>query len=378
MLSTLKFRGEVIFSAAAFAVLFLSLALTGCGGDEGSEVSLGRQATEPRPSNEVALPPPLPIETPVAVTESVETQIDEPEPPREVTYEEAEAAFLDRRYDEAVELFTVYAERRHSNPWGFYMLGLSAWKSGQPENAEAAFEAALELDPQHTKSWLNLSRVLLDAQRSEEALEKIDAALTLEPESGVAFRLKGRAYHQLGRLEEAIEAYHQAILSDDRDVWSMNNLGLILIEQERFSEALRPLARAVELQGEVGIFHNNLGVAMERTGHYRAAEQAYRTAFEVDESHQKAQVSLARVEGLEQDPSLEPIDLEVLAESFVEEVKGWREAIAFQVDIDTPVGEATIDAVRSDSVNVQNEQTDESGPPNAARPQGEVDGPEGR
>ncbi len=376
MLKELKFRGEVIFSAAAFTILFLSLAMMGCGGDDGTEVAVGRQGAEARRSTEVALPPPLPIETPV--TESVETQVSEPEPPREVTYEEAEAAFLDRRYDEAVELFRLYTERRDSNPWGFYMLGLSAWKSGQPENAEAAFEAALELDPQHTKSWLNLSRVLLDTQRPEEALEKIDEALTLDPESGVALRLKGRAYHQLGRLEEAIEAYHQAILSDDRDVWSMNNLGLILIEQESFSEALRPLARAVELQGEVAIFHNNLGVALERTGHYRAAEEAYRTAFEVDESHQKAQVSLTRVEGLEEDPGLEPIDLGVLAESFVEEVKGWREAVAFQVEVDTPVGEAIIEAVRSDSASVQDGQTGESGPPEVERPKSESGWSKGR
>lgn len=376
MLKELKFRGEVIFSTTAFAILLLSLALMGCGGDEGKETVV-RQPVEPRASSELSLPPPPPIETPVAVTEPVETQVGEPEP-REVTYEEAEAAFLDRRYEEAVELFTRYTQRRPSNAWGFYMLGLSEWKSGEPENAEAAFEAALELDPQHTKSWLNLSRVLLDTQRPEEALEKIDATLTLDPESGVALRLKGRAYHQLGRLEEAIEVYHQAIVSDDRDVWSMNNLGLILIEQERFSEALGPLARAVELQGEVAIFHNNLGVALERTGHYRAAEEAYRTAFEVDASHQKAQVSLTRVEGLEEDPGLEPIDLGVLAESFVEEVKGWREAIAFQIEVDTPVGEAIIESIQSDSASVPSGQTDETGPPNSGRPQGESEGPEGR
>ncbi len=375
MLRELKFRGEVIFSAAALAVLLLSLAVIGCGGDGGQEAVVERGATESRVATEVSLPPP--IETPVTVMEPIEVAtVEEPEP-KEVTYEEAEAAFLDRRYGEAVELFTRYTERRPNNPWGFYMLGLSAWKSNEPESAETAFEAALELDPQHVKSWLNFARVLLDTDRPEEALEKIDEALILDSQSGVAFRLKGRAYHQLGRLEDAIDAYRQAILIDDRDVWSMNNFGLILIEQERFVDALRPLARAVELEGEVAIFQNNLGIALERTGHYRAAAEAYRTAFAFDESHGKAQANLARVDGLEEKSDLEPVDLGALARSFVEEVEGWREAIALQVTIDEVVGDTLIENSPGDSVSVPGARSDETGPPNIEPPEKTTSSPKG-
>ncbi len=375
MLRELKFRGEVIFSAAALAVLLLSLAVIGCGGDGGQEAVVERGATESQVATEVSLPPP--IETPVTVMEPIEVAtVEEPEP-KEVTYEEAEAAFLDRRYDEAVELFTHYTERRPNNPWGFYMLGLSAWKSNEPESAETAFEAALELDPQHVKSWLNFARVLLDTDRPEEALDKIDEALILDSQSGVAFRLKGRAYHQLGRLEDAIDAYRQAILIDDRDVWSMNNFGLILIEQERFMDALRPLARAVELEGEVAIFQNNLGIALERTGHYRAAAEAYRTAFAFDESHGKAQANLARVDGLEEKSDLEPVDLGALARSFVEEVEGWREAIALQVTIDEVVGDTLIENSPGDSVSVPGARSDETGPPNIEPPEKTTSSPKG-
>lgn len=367
MLRELKFRGEVIFSAAAFALLLLSLAVMGCGGDGGQEAVVERGATESGAATEVSLPPP--IEPPVAVMEPIEVATVEESEPKEVTYEEAEAAFLDRRYDEAVELFTRYTERRPSNPWGFYMLGLSAWKSNEPESAETAFEAALELDPQHVKSWLNFARVLLDTDRPEEALDKIDEALILDSQSGVALRLKGRAYHQLGRLEDAIDAYRQAILIDDRDVWSMNNFGLILIEQERFMDALRPLARAAELEGEVAIFQNNLGIALERTGHYRAAAEAYRTAFAFDESHEKAQGNLARVDGLEEKSDLDPVDLGALARSFVEEVEGWREAIALQVTIEEVVADTVIEKSSADSVSVQGAQGDETGPPTVEPPE---------
>jgi tetratricopeptide (TPR) repeat protein len=328
----LEYRGEVVWSLAALALLFLLPLFVGCGGDEGTGASAKVQSTRERTTQ---LPPQvtLPPEQPAVATreeQTLEPVVVEPEPPRQVTYGEAESVFLERRYDEATDLFVRYTELRSENPWGFYMLGLSAWKSDQHGLAEDAFQSALELDPYHVKSWINLARVLLDQERSEEALEMIDEALAIEPESSVGLRLQGRAYHQLGRLDEAIDSYRQSILIDNSDGWSMNNMGLILIEQERFEEALMPLARAVELEPEIPIFHNNLGVALERTGHYRAAEDAFRSVLTLDETYLKAEVSLARIEGVEEDPYTLPVDIAELARSFIDEVEGWREAVAYR------------------------------------------------
>jgi tetratricopeptide (TPR) repeat protein len=252
----------------------------------------------------------------------------EPEIPVEVSYEESERAFLDGRYADAVDLFTRYTDRRSTNPWGFYMLGLSAWKAADTDAAERAFDRALELDPKHVKSWLNLARVRLDTGRPEEALQAIDEALAIDSESNVALRLQGRAYHNLGQIEEAIDSYRRAILRDAGDAWSMNNMGLILIEQGRFDEALPPLARAVDLQEGRAIFLNNLGIALENTGHFRAAEEAYKAAVAVDGTHEKAFANLARVEVVEEDPGTDPVDLGELAQTFIDEVEGWREAVA--------------------------------------------------
>ncbi len=333
MLSTIRFRAEVIWSTAAVATLAFLLALAGCGGDNGGRASAGRQVSGDEAPTATVTQPQLPLEIKTAWQESEPTQesiAGVPEPPREVTYEEAESAFMEKRYSEAVDLFTLYSERRPENPWGHYMLGLSAWKAGDYDGAELAFERALELDPDHVKSWLNLARVQLDTGRPEEALAKIEGALSIDPGYSVALRLQGRARHQLGQAEEAIDSYRQAILIDDRDAWSMNNMGLILIEQERFVEALPPLARAVELRDGVAIFRNNLGMALERTGHFSSAREAYKSAIAVDGSHQKAYANLGRVESLEDDPTLEPVDFGELAQAFVDEVEGWREAVAYK------------------------------------------------
>lgn len=251
----------------------------------------------------------------------------EAEPGREVTYEEAEAAYHEGRYDDAEDLFMRYAERKERNPWGHYMLGLSAWKAGDTATATAAFEQAIALDPNHVKSYLNLGRVLLEANRTEEALSAIEAALAIDPRSVDGLRLEGRAFHQMGRVEEAIAAYRRAIRSDDTDAWSMNNLALVLIEQGRFEDALAPLARAVEIRGDVALFHNNLGMALEHTGHIRAAEDAYRMASELDGLYEHAADNLERVELVVEDAGVSPVDLAALANAFRERLASWNETV---------------------------------------------------
>jgi len=67
--------------------------------------------------------------------------------------------------------------RKPDNVWGFYMLGLSAWKTGDRDAAVRAFTQALEKDSTHVKSRLNLSRVLIEQGRAQEALPYVEGVV---------------------------------------------------------------------------------------------------------------------------------------------------------------------------------------------------------
>src|SRR3989475_9620091 len=175
-----------------------------------------------------------------------------------VTVEIADSAYRDHRYDDATALFQTYTDSRPTNPWGFYMLGLSAWKAGDRVQAESAFVQALSLDSTHVKSHLNLSRVLLESGQPDSALVHIEAAIALDSTSSEPLRLQGRAFEAQGKTDDAIVAYQRAIVKNDSDTWAMNNLGALYIRLDRFEAAIGPLARANEIADKVATFHNNL------------------------------------------------------------------------------------------------------------------------
>jgi predicted Zn-dependent protease len=215
-----------------------------------------------------------------------------------VRYDDAEKTFRAGDYKTARAQFDRYVATKPDNPWGHYMLGLSAWKSGELDKAEKAFDRALQLDSTETKFWLGSARVLLDRKREHEALERVEKALTIDSTSSDGLRLLARAKAQLGETEAAIEVYRKALVKDDRDVWAMNNLGVLYLDQGQPEQALGPLSRAVELKPTAPVFRNNLGMALERTGHFGAARDTYQAAVAADSGYARATRNLERLSAM--------------------------------------------------------------------------------
>ncbi len=313
-------------TTARYPLLALTALIPFAAGCDSSDQSRKTSTSGATPTVSASSPIPAGSEAPVVVAP--------------VSYEVAESAFGDGRYPEAAELFTAYTGTHPDNPWGHYMLGMSAWKTGEHDKAVNAFDQALQLDPNHRKSLFNSSRVLLDARRPKEALERIEKTLALEPMSNEGLRLLGRARYELGNVDEAIQAYRRAISIDERDVWSMNNLGLIYIQQDRSGKAIPPLARAVELRSNAPVFQNNLATALERSGFPTAAAQAYEAALTADSTYGKASIGLARVTGGGQAAETTPVDLVALSSEFQATIETWRGTAAVIDSVAEPVAVA--------------------------------------
>lgn len=298
-------RGPVVITVTAVSILAIAIACVARG---------DKKIDTPVSSTPPAVAPKLAVAGEVADSQSV---------PQIVTFAEAKSAYDKRHYREATESFDNYVQTHPNNAFGLYMLGLSAWKSGDLARSRDAFERSLGLDSTNVKTLLNLGRVLLDQGKPTDALERINTAVALDSGSAEVQRMMARVQVALGQRDSAEASYRIALSIDPTDSWSMNNLGLLLIDQGRYDEALAPLARAVELRPDAPAFANNLGVALERTGHPSAAAEAYRAALAADSTYHKASRSLARVEAITDDSST--VDVSALAAAYKQQLETERQ-----------------------------------------------------
>ena len=303
--SSRSFRFPVILMAAIVSTVSAAYSFAACGDRNPDQA----RASEPVGSTSSSTVP---------VSNGSTGSTEKP-----VTFEMADSAYRDRRYDDATVLFKTYTESRPGNAWGFYMLGLSAWKSGDRQQAESAFVQSLTIDSTHVKSHLNLSRVLLESGQPDSALVHIEAAIALDSTSSEPLRLQGRAFEVQGKTDDAIVAYQRAIVKNDSDTWAMNNLGTLYFQLQRFEDAIGPLARANEIEDNVATFHNNLGMALELTGRFEQSVEQYRAALAIEGTYGKAVSNLQRVELVKQDPSVTPADLSERSKQFQDQISKW-------------------------------------------------------
>jgi tetratricopeptide (TPR) repeat protein len=96
---------------------------------------------------------------------------------------------------------------------GWYAVGVEIEES-DPEQARAAYERALAIDPQHAPAHVNLGCLAHEAGRLAEAERHYRAALAARPDDATAAFDLGVVLEDLGRLAEACAAYAQALAVD--------------------------------------------------------------------------------------------------------------------------------------------------------------------
>ena len=284
-------------------LLMAAFAAVGCTKRDTTKATESPDSAQAKPVAAVSELPPLAGTDEEGFVKDTTTKIKGP-----ASFADGEAAYKAKNYADAATIFEDYTAQKPGNAWGHFMLGLSTWKAGDLDKSQKAFETALSIDPDHLKSLVNLSRVLIEKKQYDEAINALMKAGDIEPNSTDVYRLLGRAYHAQGKTDDAVDAYTRAIELDDQDAWSMNNLGLVLLEKKRAEEALTFFAKAAELKKDVAVFHNNLGMALEHTGRFGAAATAYGNAVTADPAYDKAKQNLARVEAVKKGPE-EPFDV---------------------------------------------------------------------
>ena len=158
----------------------------------------------------------------------------------------AEAFAYAEEYEKALDIYIVLLSLNpNDHAWNNRGTMLSAL--GRKEEALAAFEKALEINPGLASAWAGIGAQLSQLGKYEDALQAFEEALLLNFDHGYVWEKKGIALYNLGKYEDALQAFEEALLLNPNAVESWVGKAAVLNMLDRFDEALGAFGKALEI-----------------------------------------------------------------------------------------------------------------------------------
>lgn len=156
---------------------------------------------------------------------------------------------------------------------------------GELEQARAAFDAAIDVDPSGALQHYNLGAVLERLGREAEAEACYRQANEADRGGGAMFEATsalGAMLRRQGRLEEAEQVYDTYLAFDPIHVEILVEHGICLSDLERFEEAIERFNFALSVEPEHAGAQYNKAITLYRVGKHEQAQAALEQARRLD------------------------------------------------------------------------------------------------
>jgi len=142
------------------------------------------------------------------------------------------------------------------------LLGILHIQRGEPGPAIERLQQALGIDATQANLYLNIGSAQHALQQTEAALVNYAHALQLQPDYAEAYYNQGVALQSLNQLEQAIASYRQALHFNPDFIEAYCNCGATLHRLKRLDEALACYQHALQRQPEHLQALYNLGLVL--------------------------------------------------------------------------------------------------------------------
>ncbi|XP_048830677.1 tetratricopeptide repeat protein 7B isoform X2 [Brienomyrus brachyistius] len=132
--------------------------------------------------------------------------------------------------------------------------------------------------------WLHAAEVYISMSKPAEATACTQEAANLFPMSHNVLFMKGQVAELRGSVDEARRWYEEALAISPTHVKTMQRLGLILHQLQRYSLAEKILRDAVQVNSTAHDVWNSLGEVLQAQGNDDAATECFLTALELEAS----------------------------------------------------------------------------------------------
>jgi tetratricopeptide (TPR) repeat protein len=156
----------------------------------------------------------------------------------------------------------------------------AAEQQGKWDQAERDYRKILEQNPRYPEIHFRLARLILSkpsppADFADQARKELQAELEVNPGNPGAEYVLGELARQAQELAEAQQHFSKATALDPNFADAYLGLGMTLLAEKKFPEAVAPLEKAVKLQPANPAAHYSLATAYARTGRKDEADREF-------------------------------------------------------------------------------------------------------
>jgi tetratricopeptide (TPR) repeat protein len=172
------------------------------------------------------------------------------------------------RHDRDV-IFHLREGVRLGHPEGRYAVGFELYEQGYRDEALAELRQFIRENPNDAEvksAYLIIGRALADQGRHEEAIAAFDAALRVDPAFLDARGGRADALLNMQKYDAAIVEYEAVLAKRPRFAKAWNNLGVALVQAGREDGVREAFARAVDLDPRNGLARRALAAVLLHDG----------------------------------------------------------------------------------------------------------------
>jgi tetratricopeptide (TPR) repeat protein len=153
-------------------------------------------------------------------------------------------------------------------------------QQGKWDQAEKDYRKILEQNPRYPAIHFRVARLILSRPNppsdfAEQAKKELQQELEIDPANAGAEYVLGELARQAQDLPEAVKHFSKATELESNFADAYLGLGMSLLAQKNYADAVAPLEKAVKLQPGNPAGHYSLATAYARTGRKEDAEREF-------------------------------------------------------------------------------------------------------
>ncbi|HEX3187759.1 MAG TPA: DUF3857 domain-containing protein [Pyrinomonadaceae bacterium] len=157
----------------------------------------------------------------------------------------------------------------------------AAVRNGNYPIAEQLLKRVVEKEPKHKTVRRNLSFVLVQQRKYDEAIAVLREQTKINPFEDYAYNMLGRVYWYQQDYVNAEDSFRKQIEVTPLDQTAHSNLGQMLIDARKYKEAVAELERAISLAPEEETLHVSIGRAYLALGEAPKAIASFEEAIKL-------------------------------------------------------------------------------------------------